>query len=148
MHILQYKHNHILAGHFSQNKTLELVQQDHIWPDICTTIKKFCKSCVTCMRSKPQHHKPYGNLKQPPIPDWPWDSISMDFIEKLPKSSGYETILVIVNCLIKQSLFISIHDTITSAELTHLFIIYVFLKHGVSGHVTSNCGSEFISHFF
>jgi len=33
--------------------------------------------------------KPYGLLKQLPIPEKPWNSISMDFIEKLPPSSGY-----------------------------------------------------------
>jgi len=37
----------------------------------------------------------------------------MDFIEKLPPSSGYTLILVIVDRLSKQSLFIPTHDTIT-----------------------------------
>jgi len=32
-------------------------------------------------------------------PDKPWNSISMDFIEKLPSSSGYTLILVIVDHL-------------------------------------------------
>jgi len=72
----------------------------------------------------------------------------MDFIEKLPSSSGFDTILVIVDHLSKQALFIPTHDTITSAELARLFIIHVFSKHGVLSHVMSNCGSEFVSHFF
>lgn len=148
LRVLQYKHDHILSGHFGQNKTLELVRREYTWPDIRTTVKEFCKSCVTCMRSKPQRHRPYGNLKQLPIPERPWNSISMDFIEKLPKSSGYDTILVIVDRLTKQSLFIPTHDTITSAELARLFVIHVFSKHGVPEHVTSDRGSEFVSHFF
>ncbi|KXN82231.1 hypothetical protein AN958_02908 [Leucoagaricus sp. SymC.cos] len=49
------------------------------------------------MRSKSQHHRPYRNLKQLLIPDWPWDSISMDFIEKLPTSSSFDSILIVVN---------------------------------------------------
>jgi len=72
----------------------------------------------------------------------------MDFIEKLPSSSGFDTILVIVDRLSKQAIFIPTHDTITSAELAHLFVNYVFSKHGVPSHVTSNRGSEFVSHFF
>jgi len=72
----------------------------------------------------------------------------MDFIEKLPSSSGFDTILVIVDCLLKQAIFIPTHNTITSAELARLFVIHVFSKYGVPSHVTSNRGSEFVSHFF
>jgi len=100
------------------------------------------------MQSKPQRHRPYGSLQQLPIPEHPWNSISMDFIEKLLFSSGFDTILVIVDQLLKQAIFIPTHDTITSAELACLFITHVFSKHGVPSHVTSDHGSEFISHFF
>ena len=72
----------------------------------------------------------------------------MDFIEKLPPSSGYTSILVIVDRLSKQSLFIPTHDTITSSDLAQLFVLHVFSKHGIPSHVTSDRGSEFVSHFF
>src|SRR5258707_12190942 len=72
----------------------------------------------------------------------------MDFIEQLPASEGHTAILVIVDCLTKQSLFIPTHDSIDSPELAQLFLTHVFLKHGMPSHVTSNQGSEFISHFF
>src|SRR5882724_1772808 len=72
----------------------------------------------------------------------------MDFIEKLPPSSSYTSILVIVDHLSKQSLFIPTHDTIMSQQLTQLFVLHVFSKHGVPSHVTSNHGTEFVSHIF
>jgi len=72
----------------------------------------------------------------------------MDFIEKLPFSSDFDTILVIVDCLLKQAIFIPTHDTITSAKLACLFVVHVFSKHGVSSHVMSDCSSEFVSYFF
>jgi len=72
----------------------------------------------------------------------------MDFIEKLPFSSSFDTILVIVDQLSKQAIFISTHDTITSVELACLFVTHVFLKHRVPSYVMSNCGSKFVSHFF
>ena len=67
--ILQYNHDHILARHFGQNKTLELVRRGYSWPSLCADVQQFCKSYVTCMRSKPQCHKPYGSFKQLPIPE-------------------------------------------------------------------------------
>jgi len=72
----------------------------------------------------------------------------MDFIKKLPSSSGFNTILVIVDHLSKQAIFIPTHDTITLAELARLFVIHVFSKHGVPSHVTSDRGLEFVSYFF
>ena len=72
----------------------------------------------------------------------------MDFIEQLLKSSGYTAILVVVDHLTKQAIFIPTHDTITSHDLEKLFILHVFSKHGVPSHVTSNRGSKFVSHFF
>ena len=72
----------------------------------------------------------------------------MDFIEKLPFSSSFDTILVIVDRLSKQAIFIPTHNTITSAELACLFVTHVFSKHEVPSHVTSDHGSKFVSHFF
>src|SRR6266481_9270740 len=72
-----------------------------------------------------------------PSPERPWNSISMDFIEKIPESSSYMSILVIVDCLSTQSLFILTHDTIMSQQLAQLFVLHVFSKHGVPSHVTS-----------
>ena len=72
----------------------------------------------------------------------------MDFIEQLPLSSGFTAILVVVDRLFKQSIFIPTHNTITSPELTKLFLLHMFSKHGVPAHVTSDRGTEFVSHFF
>ena len=100
------------------------------------------------MQSKPQCHKPYGSLKQLSIPERPWNSISMDFIEKLLSSSRFDTILVIVDWLTKQAIFIPAHDTITFMDLACLFVLYVFSKHSVPSYVTSDRYSEFVSNFF
>ena len=72
----------------------------------------------------------------------------MDFIEKLPMSNGSDMILVIIDCLTKQLIFILTVDTITSPLLVKLFILHVFSKHGVPSHVTSDRNSEFVSAIF
>jgi len=72
----------------------------------------------------------------------------MDFIEQLPQSSDFTTILVVVDRLSKQSIFIPTTDDITAPQLAQLFLVHVFSKHGVPSHVTSDHGSEFVSHFF
>ena len=111
-------------------------------------VKDYVQSCTTCAQSKAPHHRPYRLLKQLPILEKPWNSISMDFIEQLPLSSSFTAILVVVDRLSKQSIFIPTHDTITSPELAKLFLLHVFSKHGVPAHITSDRGTEFMSHFF
>ena len=100
------------------------------------------------MRSKLQCHKPYRSLKQLPIPEWPWNSISIDFIKKFPLSSGFDTILVIVDWLTKQTIFTPAHDTIMFVDLAYLFILHMFSKYSVPSYVTSDRSSEFVSNFF
>ena len=72
----------------------------------------------------------------------------MDFIETLPTSSGCDSILVIVDQLSKQGIFIPTTIHCTSEDLAMLFIMHVFSKHGIPEHVTSNCSPKFISRFF
>ena len=72
----------------------------------------------------------------------------MDFIKKLLSSSGFDTILVIVDWLTKQVIFIPAHDTIMSVNLACLFVLHVFSKHSIPSHITSNRGLEFVSNFF
>src|SRR6266850_4281312 len=111
-------------------------------------VKSYVSSCTNCARTKAPRHKPYGKLKQLLIPDKPWNSISMDFIEHLPSSDGFTAILVVVDHLTKQSLFIPTYDTINSPKLAQLFLTHIFSKHGVPSHITSDRGTEFVSHFF
>jgi hypothetical protein len=61
-------------------------------------------------------------LKQLLVLEQLWNSISMDFIEKLPLSVRFDTELVIVDRFTKQSLFIPTYDTITSIMLARLYI--------------------------
>jgi len=99
LQVLQYHHDHVLAEHLGQNKTLGLIQRYYTWPNIHDNIQKSCKSCITCMRSKPQYHRPYRSLQQLPIPECPWNSISMDFIEKFSSiTNGY--LLFVIGALI------------------------------------------------
>ena len=106
------------------------------------------KNLVQERRFMTRHHKPYELLKQLPIPPRPWESISMDFIEQLPPSGGYTDILVVVDQLTKQALFIPTVRSLDATMLAELFIKHVFSKHGIPSHVTSSQGTEFVSKFF
>jgi len=87
---------------------------------------------------KVPRHKPYRLLKQLSIPEKPWNSIFMEFIKQLPLSSRFTSILVVVDHLSEQCLFILTQDMITFPELAKLFLLHVFYKHGIPSNITSD----------
>jgi len=99
-------------------------------------VKDYVASCATCTHTKSPRHKPYGKLKQLLIPSRLWSSISMDFIEQLPDSKGFSAILVIIDCLTKQAIFIPSHNMVNAPQVAQLFLIHVFSKHRVPVHIT------------
>src|SRR5258708_14636481 len=146
LHTICDHHDHPTAGHFGETKTTELIHHKYHWPGLRCMVKDYVKSCTSCACTKAPHHKPYRLLKQIPISAQPWESILMDFIEQLPTLEGFTVILVIVDRLTKQSLFIPTHDMVDASQLAQLFLAHIFSKHRTPGHITSDCGAEFISH--
>jgi IS30 family transposase len=72
----------------------------------------------------------------------------MDFIKQFPALSDFTAILVIIDRFTKQAIFVPTTDKVTLQDLAHLFVLHVFFKHGVPSHVTSDRGSELVSHFW
>jgi len=72
----------------------------------------------------------------------------MDFIKCLPKLQGYTDILVVIDRLTKQAVFVPTLSSIDTPGLAELFVQNMFSKHGVLSHVTSDRGTKFISKFF
>jgi protoheme ferro-lyase len=91
---------------------------------------------------------PTGELQPLPIPERPWSSISMEFIEKLPESDGYDSILVVVDRFTKMGIFIPTVTPITTQNLADLFVRHVFSKHGIPSDIVSDRGSKFTPHYW
>jgi len=71
--VLQYRHDHPLAGHFGQNWTLELIQREYTWPGLQTFVKDYVWSCTSCARAKTLGQKCLSSsvLKKREIPHKP-----------------------------------------------------------------------------
>jgi hypothetical protein len=73
---------------------------------------KYMSECDTCRRIKADHLRHVGKLQPLSISEWKWESICMDFIVGLPRTScGYNSIWVIVDCLTKSAHFIPVAMT-------------------------------------
>jgi len=83
-----------------------------------------------------------------PIPDTPWEAISLEFITNLPKSKGYDSILVIVCYLSRMAHFIPTHTTADAVQVDELFTEHVFKLHGLPKIIISDRDPKFTSKFW
>nr|GEW89704.1 retrotransposable element Tf2 [Tanacetum cinerariifolium] len=102
------------------------------WPNMKADIATYVSKCLTCAKVKAEHQRPSRLLVQPKIPEWKWDNITMDFVNKLPKSSqGYDIIWVIVDRLTKSAIFTSIRETDPMDKLARIYLKEVVTRHGI-----------------
>jgi hypothetical protein len=84
--VLESEHDSKIAGHFSQDKTIELIRRNFWWPKMDNDIIAYIRSCPDCQKDKSRRHRNYGLLSPLELPHAPWQSIAMDFIVDLPES--------------------------------------------------------------
>ena len=79
-----------------------------------------------CQRIKYETSKPVGLLQPLEIPHTPWSSISMGFVEGLPKSLKHDVEMVVVDRLVKYVHFIPVSHPYTANKVTTLFLNHIF----------------------
>ena len=93
----------ISCWHYRQNKTLQLIWCDYVWPNLHTFIQQFCSSCTTCKGAK----APWQTLW---IPETAAHSRKTGIQFPLTLLSSYQTPMANYNTICIQEL-IQIHKT-------------------------------------
>ena len=147
LRILGNCHDGKTAGHLGQEKTLEKVARDYFWPGMRRFVNEDVRTCDTCTRNKTARHRRRGQLHPLPIPDGPWNSVSMDFIVHLPPSHGFDAIYVCVDRLTKMAHFAPTNSDVTAEQMAELYLRNVFKNHGLPKDIVSDRGTQFVSKF-
>lgn len=90
-------HASAAGGHYGVLATYHRLKKMFDWKGMKVNVDNFVKQCSICQQAKHEKTHPAGLLQPLPIPAGPWQDISMDFIEGLPRSKGYNSILVVVD---------------------------------------------------
>src|SRR6202161_2438301 len=143
--ILELYHDSTVAGHPGQAKTLELMSRGYYWPSMKAYVNRYVGACDKCQRNKQRHSRLQGSLKPLPVPEGPWQSMSCDFIVELPKSNGYDTILVVVDRLTKMAHFIPTTVNVDARQTAQLLMDNVWKLHGTPRDIVSDRGPQFAS---
>jgi len=97
---------------------------------------------------KDSTQQPAGLLHTLPIPDWPWQSVGMDFMGPLPKLNGHDYLLVVIDHFTLQVHFIPTNTRVTAKEVAWLFIKEVIRLHGMPKSIVSDRDVKFTSSFW
>jgi hypothetical protein len=146
--ILYELHDAPYSGHQGVTKTLKSVTSLYWWPNIRQYVKNYIQQCGSCQRVKASQQLPAGTLQPLPIPENPWDSVSMDFITGLPKTKhGFDAIIVFVCRLTKMTHILPTTTTVNAIGTAQLFKDHVWKLHGVPLTIVSDRGSVFVGKF-
>ncbi|XP_027344923.1 uncharacterized protein LOC113857349 [Abrus precatorius] len=119
------------------------------WNGMKKDVAEYVARCLTCQKAKIKHQRPPGLLQPLEIPEWKWDSISMDFVFGLPKTrNNHDTIWVIVDRLTKVAHFLPINMKYKLERLVELYVREIVRLHGVPTSVVSDRDPRFTLRFW
>lgn len=117
------------------------------WAEMKNDVKKYVEECHVCQRNKALAVSLEGLLLPLAVPDAIWEDMSMDFIEGLPKSQGFDVIFLVVDHPWKYSHFIGLRHLYSVKVVAKVFIKEVVRLHGYLKSIVSNRHKVFLSNF-
>lgn len=124
--VLLALHASPLGGHSGFPVTYRKVKNHFAWPFLKQSVKTFVTNCQICQQAKPKRVKYPGLLQPLPVPDQAWKVVTMDFIEGLPRSHGYNCIYVVVDKFSMYSHFIPLSHPFTTQKVAQVYMDNVF----------------------
>ncbi|KAJ0629961.1 putative nucleotidyltransferase, Ribonuclease H [Helianthus annuus] len=146
--VMKECHDSKWAGHPGIKRTLALIGGMFYWPRMADDVEAYVHTCLVCQQDKIEQRHPGGLLEPLPIPNGPWESISMDFITCLPKSEGSGSIIVVVDRFSKYGTFIPAPADVTAAETARLFFKHVVKYWGIPQTIVSDRDPRFTGRFW
>ncbi|GJR80413.1 putative reverse transcriptase domain-containing protein [Tanacetum coccineum] len=125
------------------------LKRNYWWSGMKRDCVKYVEKCLTCLKVKAEHQKPYGKIQPLEIPVWKWEKITMDFVSKLPRTTKkHDAIWVIVDRLTKSAHFILIREGMPVYKLAKIYVNEIVARHGVSVSIVSDIDGLFTSNFW
>lgn len=146
--LLEEFHGTPAGGHSDLLRTYRRLADSLYWVGMQKSSRDFVRACDVCQRQKYSATTPGGLLQPLPIPNAIWEDLSLDFITGLPKSKGYEVVLVVVDRLSKYSHFILLKHPYTTKSIAEVFMKEVVRLHGIPSSLVSDRDPIFVSHFW
>ena len=137
-HILFALHASVVGGHSGYEATYHRVKRLFAWSHLKQLVKDYVAHCSICQQAKTERVASPGLLSPLPIPEGSWKTITMNFIEGLPRSNSFNCILVVVDRFSKYAHFLPLAHPYTAPQVAVVFMNNVFKLHGLPQAIVSD----------
>ena len=119
-------------AHPSVKKMHADLKKHYYWLGMKRDIANFVARCLECQRVKAEHQHPAGLLQPHSIPEWKWDTISIDFITGLPITTHrHDAIMVVVDQFTKVAHFFPVRSSYNAATVAKIYMEQVVKLHRI-----------------
>lgn len=118
------------GGHSGFQVTYCRLRKLFAWLGMKSAARDFVDSCTMCKQAKAEHVKYPGLLQPLPIPDHAWQVVSLDFVEGLPRSVGFDCILVVVDKFSQYAHFLPLTHPFSALTVAQLYLQHIYKLHG------------------
>jgi hypothetical protein len=146
--ILLALHDSGIGGHSGISATYSKIKALFAWPRMKQDITDYVNKCQVCQQAKSEHSKLPDLLHPLPVPTEAWQIVSLDFIEGLPKSNKFDTILVVIDKFTKYAHFIPLSHPYTAKSIAQLYFSNIYKLHGLPQILISDRDRIFTSSFW
>jgi phosphohistidine phosphatase SixA len=139
--IMHTYHDTPTAGHARVSTTLFSISRDYWWPNMKHFVTAYIKGCATCQANKAntRPNKPPLFPITPKHDALPFQTITVDWITKLPESQGYDSIMTVTDhdCS-KAMVFIPCKETDGTEKMVELYTQHVVPHYGIPTKIISD----------
>ena len=129
--VIREAHDQVSTAHPGRDKTYKLLRPRYYWPNMIRDVERYVRNCHACRRADIPRDRTPGLLQPLPVPEHPWQHITMDF-KSMPKDEkGFDTVFVVIDRLSKQSIFTPCFKTTTAEDMARMFIDKVYRYYGL-----------------
>ena len=142
--ILEF-HDHPFSGHWSTEKTLQLLQRHYFWPSMRADVEEVVETCEACQRTQHQKKKDQAPVRFIEA-QYPWEVVTVDFVSGFaPTVRKHTAICVICDRFTRMMHAEPCKDHATAKETAKIMIRRLFAVHGCPRVLISDRGTQFDS---
>jgi transposase InsO family protein len=146
--LVQAFHNSPLGGHSGIPVTYRRLKQVFAWWGMNSFVHDWVCACLVCQQAKSDRSRTPGLLQPLEVPKSAWNTVSMDFIEGLPRSGSFNCILVVIDLFTKYAHFVPLTHPFTAVSVAQAFFHHIYKLHGLSSALMSDRDKIFTSKFW
>ena len=144
---IQDHHDTALAGHLGRPMIFDLLDRKYYWKDMLKDVDQYVANCHSCRRLRSSQHLKFQVLRPLPVPEKPWEDISIDFVVGVPECEWFDAMWVVVDRLSKMRHFIPCRTTIDALGSAELIWKEEVCLPGLPLTIISDRGPKFASTF-